>query len=207
MQTQPEAPAATTSVRRTSCQTGRVRPVARSRFAHRRPGHTPGRYIPGPDAPATGRAARSPAFQPPTRVRLDPRELQRRWSPVERTAERVRELRDGDTVLLSVELAPPAGYLLHAPGFARILVAPDGTELLCDPEPGSAAWNTLLPAQALPLAATLRGFEVLHASGVVLGDDTSKRGPGASACCSRARRGPASHRWPPLCCAAEPPRC
>lgn len=105
----------------------------------------------------------------PTRVKLDPPELQRRWSRVEHPPERVRELRDGETVLLSVELAPPAGYLLHAPGFARILIAPDGTELICDPEPGSSQWSTLLPAQALPLAATLRGFEVLHASGVVLG--------------------------------------
>jgi hypothetical protein len=45
----------------------------------------------------------------------------------------------------------------------------DGGELLCDPLPGSAEWTTLIPAQALPLAATLRGLEVLHASGVVLG--------------------------------------
>jgi hypothetical protein len=111
----------------------------------------------------------APASRVPTRVRLDPGELERRWSSAAHAAERVRELRDGETVLLSVELAPPAGYLLHAPGFARILIAPDGTELICDPEPGSSQWSTLLPAQALPLAATLRGFEVLHASGVVLG--------------------------------------
>jgi hypothetical protein len=108
------------------------------------------------------------ASQPPTRVRFDPAELERRWRGAESIPERVRELRDdGETVLLSVELARPAGYLLHAPGFGRILVAPDGTELLCDPEPGGAEWSTLLPAQALPLAATLQGFEVLHASGVV----------------------------------------
>src|SRR5438445_13486967 len=36
----------------------------------------------------------------PTRVRLDRRELQRRWSCAESTPERVRELRDGETVLL-----------------------------------------------------------------------------------------------------------
>jgi hypothetical protein len=120
------------------------------------------------DAPAPGRPVSALASQPPTRVRLDPQELARRWSRVENTPERVRELRDGGAVLLTVELAPPAGYLLHAPGFGRILIAPDGTELICDPEPGSSEWVTLLPAQALPLAATLRGFEVLHASGVVL---------------------------------------
>jgi hypothetical protein len=110
----------------------------------------------------------SPSPFPPTRVRLDPPELERRWQPAADTAEVVRELCDGDAVLLTVELARPAGYLLRAPGVGRILVAPDGGELLCDPEPGSAEWTTLIPAQALPLAATLRGLEVLHASGVVL---------------------------------------
>jgi hypothetical protein len=105
---------------------------------------------------------------PPTRVRIDPAELERRWQPTAPTAEVVRELGDGDAVLLTVELARPAGYLLRAPGVGRILVAPDGGELLCDPAPGSAEWATLIPAQALPLAATLRGLEVLHASGVVV---------------------------------------
>jgi hypothetical protein len=105
---------------------------------------------------------------PVTHVRLDPGELERRWSSAADAAELVRELRDGETVLLTVELAPQAGYLLRAPGFGRILVAPDGTELICDPV-GSSQWTALLPAQALPLAATLRGFEVMHASGVVLG--------------------------------------
>ncbi len=124
-----------------------------------------------------------PAIQPPTRVLLDPGELRRRWSPVERTSELVRELRDGDAVLLDVQLAPAVGYLLHAPGFARILVTSDGTELLCDPEsePERAEWSTLLPAQALPLAATLRGLEVLHASGVVLGDAAPGSAPGSGA--------------------------
>jgi hypothetical protein len=112
----------------------------------------------------------SPSPFPPTHVRLDPPELQRRWSSAAYTAQVVRELRDGDAVLLTVELAHPAGYLLHAPGVGRILVSPDGGELLCDPEPGSAELTTLIPAQALPLAATLRGLEVLHASGVVLGE-------------------------------------
>ena len=123
------------------------------------------------DAHAVDAAATPPSsspLPPPTRVRLDPPELERRWSPVAHTAEVVRELRDGHAALLTVELARPAGYLLHAPGVGRILVAPDGGELLCDPEPGAAEWATLIPAQALPLAATLRGLEVLHASGVVL---------------------------------------
>jgi hypothetical protein len=116
--------------------------------------------IAGVDAPS--------AQKVPTRVRLDPRELARRWSSIEGTPERVREQRDGEAVLLSVDFAADAGYLISAPDVGRILVAPDGTELLCDPEPGIAEWTTLIGAQALPLAATLQGLEVLHASGVVL---------------------------------------
>jgi hypothetical protein len=100
---------------------------------------------------------------------MDPNELERRWSSAAHVATRVRELRDGEEVLLTVELEPRAGYLLHAPGCARILIAPDGTELISAPEPGSSQWTALLLAQALPLAATLRGLEVLHASGVVVG--------------------------------------
>ncbi len=118
--------------------------------------------------PSSERSYTALAARQPTRVRLNPRELARRWDTVEERAERVRELRNGETLLLSVEFAPTAGYLVHAPRFGRILVTPDGTELLCDPEPGSADWSTLLPAQALPLAATLQGLEVLHASGVAL---------------------------------------
>jgi hypothetical protein len=134
--------------------------------------------IPNLDAPgvydlethAPGSPVAAVAVQPLTRVKLDPRELERRWTTAHHTPGSARELRDGDTVLLSVELAPPAGYLLNAPGFGRILIAPDGTELLCDPKPGNSEWSTLIPAQALPMAATLQGFEVLHASGVVLWD-------------------------------------
>jgi hypothetical protein len=113
-------------------------------------------------------AALLAAQQAPTRVRLDPEELERRWSSAAHTCKRVREQHDGEEMLLSVDFAPSSGYLLTAPGFARILIGADGTELLCDPEPGNSEWTTLIPAQALPLAATLRGFEVLHASGVVL---------------------------------------
>jgi hypothetical protein len=121
------------------------------------------------DAATTAPPHSSPLL-PPTRVRLDPAELERRWEPTAHAATVMRELRDGDAVLLTVALAHPAGYLLRAPDVGRILVAPDGGELLCDPEPASVEWTTLITAQALPLAATLRGLEVLHASGVVVDD-------------------------------------
>ena len=123
-----------------------------------------------PDVDAAATPSPLPTPSPITRVRLDPSEFERRWRPAASTSEVVRELRNDDTVLLKVELARPAGYLLHAPGFGRILISPDGSELICDPEPESSEWSALITAQALPLAATLRGFEVMHASGVVLGD-------------------------------------
>jgi hypothetical protein len=126
---------------------------------------------PGIEIPGVGAATAPPPSSshfPTTRVRIDPAELERRLRPAAPSAEVVRELRDGDAVLLTVEFARPAGYLLRAPGVGRILVAPDGGELLCDPLPGSVEWATLIPAQALPLAATLQGLEVLHASGVVV---------------------------------------
>ncbi len=70
---------------------------------------------------------------------------------------------------LTVDFAEGAGYLLWAEGFGRVLIAVDGGELLCDPVRERADWTTILWAQALPFAATLRGLEVLHAAGVVSG--------------------------------------
>ncbi len=104
----------------------------------------------------------------PTAVRLDPDELERRWAPHAAAARRMRELTAGEETLLSVDLADSVGYLLDAVGVGRVLVSLDGRELLCDPDPAEPDWAFILAAQALPLAATLRGFEVLHASGVVM---------------------------------------
>jgi hypothetical protein len=104
----------------------------------------------------------------PSRVRLDDGELDLRWDACTKAPVRVRELRFGETLLLSVDFAEPAGYLLWARDFGRVLISPDGTELLCEPDPTSEDWAAILAAQALPLAATIRGLEVLHASGVVL---------------------------------------
>lgn len=104
-----------------------------------------------------------------TRVRLDPEGLERRWRPASPGARQVRKLGEGEATVLTVDLAEPAGYLLEAKGVGRVLVNLDGTELLCDPDPARADWGFILAAQALPLAATLRGYEVLHAAGVVLG--------------------------------------
>jgi hypothetical protein len=118
--------------------------------------------------PGLGHSQLSATTGPPSCVRLDANELNRRWKTVTSTPTRARELRFGEEVVLSVDFAEPAGYLMWAQDFGRILIAPDGLELLCEPEPGVESWANILPFQALPLAATIRGLEVMHASGVVL---------------------------------------
>ena len=99
---------------------------------------------------------------------MDDGELKRRWDALATTPVRVRELRFDETLLLSVDFVEPAGYLLWARDFGRVLISPDGVELLCEPDPANDDWVSILSAQALPLAATIRGLEVMHASGVVL---------------------------------------
>ncbi len=102
-------------------------------------------------------------------IRLDDdSELDRRWEALATTPTRARELRFGENLLLSVDFAEPAGYLLWTRDFGRVLISPDGLELLCEPDPANEDWASILAAQALPLAATIRGLEVFHASGVVL---------------------------------------
>jgi hypothetical protein len=117
--------------------------------------------------PGLGHSPRAAAAAP-SRVRLDDGELSRRWDALATAPIRARELRFDDTLLLSVDFAEPAGYLLWARDFGRVLISPDGVELLCEPDPANNGWATILAAQALPLAATVRGLEVMHASGVVL---------------------------------------
>jgi hypothetical protein len=58
-------------------------------------------------------------------------------------------------------------YRLWFEGYGRYLVAADGTEIFCQREGVRRAWRErFLFAQALPLAAMLRGFDLLHASAV-----------------------------------------
>jgi hypothetical protein len=118
---------------------------------------------------AQGRDRSSPDRE--SHVRLDDDgELDRRWQALTAPPLRARELRFEETLLLSVDFAVPAGYLLWTRDFGRVLISPDGLELLCEPNPANEDWASILAAQALPLAATIRGLEVFHASGVVLED-------------------------------------
>jgi hypothetical protein len=117
--------------------------------------------------PGLGQNPHSVTTGPPTRVRLNADELHRRWDALTMSPVRARELRFGQSLLMSVDFAEPAGYLLWARDFGRVLVSSNGTELICEPDPANDNWASIIAAQALPLAATIRGLEVFHASGVV----------------------------------------
>jgi hypothetical protein len=69
--------------------------------------------------------------------------------------------------VLVVDAHPEGGYLVQADGFGAFLIAPDGRRVLVAPGPVAGwRWQRLLTAQALPVAALLRGLELFHASAV-----------------------------------------
>ncbi len=115
-----------------------------------------------------GLLPRPEARRTPSLILLAEDELERRWQSLGSAPVRTRELRLGETLIRSVDYAEPAGYLLWAQDHGRVLISSDGLQLLCAPDPANRQWGGILASQALPLAATLRGFEVLHAAGVVL---------------------------------------
>jgi hypothetical protein len=80
----------------------------------------------------------------------------------------VRDLEGRKT--LSVRFREDRGYLLTLPAIGSFRVRPDGLRVTCMPEPDAAGWRwqRALVNQVLPLTATLRGFEVLHAGAVAI---------------------------------------
>jgi hypothetical protein len=95
----------------------------------------------------------------------DEAEVARRWRPAE-----ARRL-GGATPDRTIDAHPRLGYRLYARYFGLCLVALDGSELLCAPPPvASWRWQRFLAGRGLPIAALLRGYEVLHAGAVAAGD-------------------------------------
>jgi hypothetical protein len=92
------------------------------------------------------------------------------WRPRQstRVAEEWVGVRGGDpdrTIDASAEL----GYRLYARYFGLCLIARDGSRLLCAPPPvASWRWQRFLTGRALPIAALLRGYELLHAGAVAV---------------------------------------
>ncbi|MGH2952016.1 MAG: hypothetical protein ACRDKX_08235 [Solirubrobacterales bacterium] len=122
--------------------------------------------------PVPGLAAEaSPRAASPTSLRLAPREdLRSAWrnaSPV-RISERCLE--DGRR-FTSIDVDPELGYLLYARDSGQFWLAADGTRIRCSPLRVPAwRWQRYLIGQVLPFASVLQGFEVFHASAVVIAD-------------------------------------
>jgi hypothetical protein len=75
------------------------------------------------------------------------------------------------SVSFRIEAHPDGGYLIWGPGYGHHLLSADGCEARCFPgEDSDGEWQRLLIAQVLPFATLLRGFEVFHASAVVIDD-------------------------------------
>lgn len=92
-----------------------------------------------------------------------------------------QRLPDGE-INFQIERHPRAGYRIWGPTYGANVISADGCRLLGELDgAGSAAWQRLLIAQALPFAAVLQGLEVLHASAVALdGEATAFAGPSGS---------------------------
>jgi hypothetical protein len=113
---------------------------------------------------------REPLSGNPTTVELASMAmLDRDWGPAEPT--RLEETRDADgRLVLAIDRDERLGYRLSTPAWGEYILSADGRHLRCAP-PELESWRRerFLTGRALPLAATLRGFEVFHASAVSLG--------------------------------------
>lgn len=95
-------------------------------------------------------------------------EVDRRWREATPRTLLDRRLGDG-RVGLSVACDDEIGFRVWAPRHGCYLVSPDGRRVLGAPPAGPAwRWERLVLAQVLPLAAVLRGLDVLHASAVAV---------------------------------------
>lgn len=94
--------------------------------------------------------------------------LVRQWRPRDPSTFIERRYADG-RLSMTVDYDERCGYLIYAPWYGRYLVAADGRSILSAmPNVPLWRWQIVLYAQALPLAATLQGLELLHASAVLL---------------------------------------
>jgi len=69
---------------------------------------------------------------------------------------------------MAIDHVDGVGYRIRAPRYGRYVVSGDGRLVRAALPAGGDHWQRLLVAQVLPLAATLQGVELLHASAVAL---------------------------------------
>jgi hypothetical protein len=100
-------------------------------------------------------------------VRFVPKdEIDARWKPQRGRRLVDRRWPDGRLVL-AVDEDPQVGFRIDAPEFGVHLASADGTEVLLRAHEGPDwVWQRLLFAQTLPIAATLQGLALFHASAV-----------------------------------------
>jgi hypothetical protein len=100
---------------------------------------------------------------------VEGRGLDRTWSPGEAMSLLERRHADG-RMMMTIDSHPTHGYRIYAPGYGLHLVSHDGRDIrsaVGDLE--QWRWQRLMFAQALPLAATLQGLALFHASGAEIG--------------------------------------
>ncbi len=98
---------------------------------------------------------------------MAPAEIDRRFPAREGTRLSEERFSDDRPADRTVDHHPLAGYRLYARYFGLALVSQTGEEVLCAPPAVTPwRWQRFLVGRALPLAALLRGYELLHASAV-----------------------------------------
>jgi hypothetical protein len=119
--------------------------------------------IPGVERPDGADALPSAA------LRLsDESAIARRWRAGEASSLSV-ETDGAGHVDRTIDVHPEDGYRIHARAYGLCVIARDGSTLLCaPPSVESWRWHRLLVGRCLPIAALLRGYEVLHAAGVAI---------------------------------------
>ena len=120
-----------------------------------------------PGLPADGGAV---GASDPTRVDLVYADsIDSAWPSAE--ARRVGTMGPPERPVMEVDEHYTAGYRINLPPYGRYLVSADGREVGCaPPELDWWYWQRLLIGQVLPAASALRGYELLHASAVAIGD-------------------------------------
>jgi HPr Serine kinase C-terminal domain len=104
----------------------------------------------------------------PTLVELgDEEALRAAWPAGE--ARRTGWMGPPERRVMTVDAHPEAGYLIHLPAYGRFLVSSDGRSVACAPSAPGPLWQNALVGQVLPAAASLQGYEVLHASALRVG--------------------------------------
>ena len=111
--------------------------------------------------------ARDPAIGSGRRVLISPFEADP--PPAHENATLLERRRSDGSLGMRVACLEDGAYLIDAPGHGRFFVAADGSVVWYD---GLAEapwrWHRPLFSQALPLAATLHGLELFHASAVAI---------------------------------------